>query len=840
MNKIEKYFAYFDNNFWYYDYDYDEIVFTIKNGDTIAYLKTVIPILKHLQPQGLPSIGSLLMVLVATNGTHEALNIQLQNVSQQYLLQIKNSNYLRKVNRFLNLVANLPVIYKTGEYRLLLFQTLFKNAHNSLSVNVATHIVALLSRVEEGVTKFKFEKVKRDNPFSNDIKILYLIALRFETTQDIINAINNISNNDGINEAVSNEDSFNEVNIVDSHEFINELSSNSKTYKIGTLVKRKWSGIKIPQHQNVPSGQPIGGFADISNKGDISQLLLSEFANESDLFVSRIINNEALYIQREIPPQEDKTERFLLIDTSITNWGTPKVLINALAISILKHPKSTKDTKVFLVGDTINQVLLNNLNDVIEMQKVLSSKIDNTSGLSLFFETYKNQKNKEVFLLLSDEAFEEENVKNLINSNRENVDYVLTTSADGQISFYTYKNRNKRLLQNLKLPIHDIWHKNEIGKVSKNDRSNNRDVPPIYYQIIKQDSRVFYVDASDDMLNVMGEYYVLSNKNWYKFNGADKGFEHLDYRYIPIKEDAFLTKDNKGDLFLLYYHNSMIYCLDLATGLFFNINATHKSAINLFAMADQLYNKFLNINTLQSLKIGNDVDEKAYFEQRFEVFQEKLKVGQQLLMKYNSYNLICNLNIVHVGTNSIYINRFLLTNSNFSKQKYISDYNNLTIFPKVNLKVKNYGKSKLELINVLRSVLGITLSQAKNIIDKELPIMENVEKLEAEKAKLEIEKCSAVLYIENTYIEFPNSSTINLEKGMLKFVSGNNEIPIFYIPFVIGMKLGFATDNNFAGNKYFLPNYAYLNEIDNASFYEKYIQEFINYELRNGIAAETD
>jgi preprotein translocase subunit SecB len=46
--------------------------------------------------------------------------------------------------------------------------------------------------------------------------------------------------------------------------------------------------------------QPIGGISDMTNKGDFNRMLL-EFANEDEVFMNRVANNEALYIQRNTP-----------------------------------------------------------------------------------------------------------------------------------------------------------------------------------------------------------------------------------------------------------------------------------------------------------------------------------------------------------------------------------------------------------------------------------------------------------------------------------------------------------------------------------------------------------
>ena len=87
-------------------------------------------------------------------------------------------------------------------------------------------------------------------------------------------------------------------------DYIDELIDNPKTFHSGSLVRRIWSGLNIPFQSVLPSKQPLGGISDLTNKGDFDKLLISEFANDDLVFLSRIANNEALYIQREIPPQK--------------------------------------------------------------------------------------------------------------------------------------------------------------------------------------------------------------------------------------------------------------------------------------------------------------------------------------------------------------------------------------------------------------------------------------------------------------------------------------------------------------------------------------------------------
>src|SRR5690606_25553091 len=81
-------------------------------------------------------------------------------------------------------------------------------------------------------------------------------------------------------------------------DFISELEAEPDTFHVAALIRRIWSGLAIPFHSSHPSIQPLGGVSDISNRGALDKLLISEYANDDLLFLSRLANGEALYINR--------------------------------------------------------------------------------------------------------------------------------------------------------------------------------------------------------------------------------------------------------------------------------------------------------------------------------------------------------------------------------------------------------------------------------------------------------------------------------------------------------------------------------------------------------------
>ncbi|RYE13081.1 MAG: hypothetical protein EOP45_21785, partial [Sphingobacteriaceae bacterium] len=209
------------------------------------------------------------------------------------------------------MLSELPVEYKQGRNRLLLFQTLFESCHNRLSNKTARRIISDYRTIT-------VEKQK-------DIKEL----------------------NSNLNQKEKQRD------------WVQQLVEEHATNPIGVLINYIWSALSIPFHNSLPSKQPLGGVSDLTNKGDFDKLLISEFANDDLVFLSRLANNEALYLNREVPPVNNNVKRVIIIDISIKTWGTPKAIAYAVMLAIAKHPKTDIECIAFSVGDTFLPISFN-------------------------------------------------------------------------------------------------------------------------------------------------------------------------------------------------------------------------------------------------------------------------------------------------------------------------------------------------------------------------------------------------------------------------------------------------------------------------------------------------
>ena len=79
---------------------------------------------------------------------------------------------------------------------------------------------------------------------------------KFPTVQSIIDAMKGLVHEPELEDEVVEEETT-----ADSHkDFIKELIDEPKTFQIGSLIKRIWSGLKIPMRHLSPGSNPLEEF----------------------------------------------------------------------------------------------------------------------------------------------------------------------------------------------------------------------------------------------------------------------------------------------------------------------------------------------------------------------------------------------------------------------------------------------------------------------------------------------------------------------------------------------------------------------------------------------------
>jgi hypothetical protein len=112
------------------------------------------------------------------------------------------------------------------------------------------------------------------------------------------------------------------------------------------------SALTLPPRRLVSHQLPIGGYADVTSRGQPEQLLPSQFMLEDLEFVRRFAANELLFFRREPPHSPLREDLVLVLDQGVRTWGDVRLILSAAVFALGKLSIRRKIT--FLLGSTSN------------------------------------------------------------------------------------------------------------------------------------------------------------------------------------------------------------------------------------------------------------------------------------------------------------------------------------------------------------------------------------------------------------------------------------------------------------------------------------------------------
>jgi hypothetical protein len=758
MNATD-YFQSYENYFWLWE-DETEVL-AINGGSTIAYTEELIPILAAIAEKGLPSFGAILLAMIAINRTEEnSLDFVYKILSALEFNEHLNTSYLKESFSFLNILQSLPEEYKIGKRKQILLTTIFENAHNRINSSSSIGIINFL-KDKKGRTRFQKLSILTENVFAKDIKVFQILLRKFTNIQSIIDAMGDLPEIEEVLLPQLETISTTEKNYKD---FVEELMDNSQTFQIGALIKPIWAGFSVPIFNAHPSEQPLGGVSDLSNKGDFDKLLVSEFANDDLVFMSRLANNEALYLHREMPPITDKLQRIMLIDISLKTWGIPKILGHASSLAISKHPKSKSESKVFLVGDTFLPMEYEKASTIIDGLQQVDLGLNAQKGIQAFLESNKQNKQLEIFYITTPEGLKYPEIAKLLVENHTLFKYIITTNIEGNIHFYKNKNNAFKHLQTIKLPLEKLWKKPlkpfEQNRIPYVPQSN--EVSPLLVPMPNKRSRLIPIGS---------EVYFVSNRCLFRIvnfgNQTNKKGCELVLHNVPSNSNYEIGKTDKGIL------------------LFLSFNPQNREVI------------ITHLDTLQHAKA-------LFYQWKSKRFKEFIFLREQFTY------LITNPDIYTFNPN------FETKIIEIEKKEYNSGvFNN------------DYTERQKQIIDLNAAFQGLAFNVLKNLkevyINEENRLVFNSHQLQFQYAMQHLQfypynkmnkrpKVNAQYDSSKKAYVFSDGSEISVnENGFFTLKSSNTGIPTIYISSIIDNILGVASESFFAGYDYFyrIPNFIF-------------------------------
>jgi hypothetical protein len=120
---------------------------------------------------------------------------------------------------------------------------------------------------------------------------------------------------------------------------IEELSRDREFGAVARAARELMAAVRLPRRLAEREQLAIGGVADITNRGPLDRLLLSELAHDDLTLSVRVALNEALYLRREPPMREPPGVLAMLLDSGVRLWGVPRALAASVALALIARDK---------------------------------------------------------------------------------------------------------------------------------------------------------------------------------------------------------------------------------------------------------------------------------------------------------------------------------------------------------------------------------------------------------------------------------------------------------------------------------------------------------------------
>ncbi len=123
---------------------------------------------------------------------------------------------------------------------------------------------------------------------------------------------------------------------------------------VGTMV----SALTMPPRRRTPPELPLGGYADVTNRGEPELLLPSQFALDADEFIRRFAEKELLFFRKEEPHQRTREQLVLLVDQGVRTWGVVRLALSAAVLAFRKLAERKKLPFRIRFGSDVGQTFL--------------------------------------------------------------------------------------------------------------------------------------------------------------------------------------------------------------------------------------------------------------------------------------------------------------------------------------------------------------------------------------------------------------------------------------------------------------------------------------------------
>ena len=262
---------------------------------------------------------------------------------------------------------------------------------------------------------------------------------------------------------------------------LEELSDDEEFSGFARLTKQLIAAITLPRTLSEPDDLQMGGISDITNRGSLDKLLLSELAHDDLTFAVRLAMNEALYMRRESPPSPQIRTRNVLIDLSLPMWGIPRLYATAAAMAL--HATSDKQIRINCFSSSLTGMKATKLTTregLLEHMSALEPTEHPGESLQSFFQAIVDEPlSAEPVLITTSDVLESSEFRQTLDKTYSGDIWLIVVERDGRLKVLQRTRQGTSVRKQLQLTLEEILNRRTAEKIRRTDLPD--DLPAIFH-----------------------------------------------------------------------------------------------------------------------------------------------------------------------------------------------------------------------------------------------------------------------------------------------------------------------------------------------------------------------
>jgi len=451
--------------FWRWD-DRGETL-TWAAGATIAFRPEVERVLERLSPRGLPPFGAVALMLGACReGWRRDPSVQaMRSETEEYFRRHQSPGgsdlhgWITGIFRGLDAILELPPELRTNvESKALLAEVVFEPFRDRGSPEDAAAVVQALDRALFS-DALEVDQVQADLLLGLEVRDL---AALHRGLQEVSAEKLSLLARTGLDRLVEPERE--ELMTCDlARSLIAELLDDRELSGLARLARNLMAAVHIPRSISQEEELPLGGFSDISQRGPLDRLLLSELAQDDLTLSVRIALKEALYLRRESPPRSPPAMRALLLDAGVRSWGVPRVFATAAALALVATTGG--ETIAFRAsGERLQKVDLTTREGLVSHLEALETECHPGAAIPAFRRAAGEAGAAELALVVQEDVLLDPEFADSLEDPGPAGFHAITVARDGRLAILQITPAGRKILRNAAWNLDEVLEPAEPGR----------------------------------------------------------------------------------------------------------------------------------------------------------------------------------------------------------------------------------------------------------------------------------------------------------------------------------------------------------------------------------------